>query len=85
MYILYFENKNNLRYYIKDAVYDSNGKIRYLLYSGQSRGNYYENWFIIDDESEVDKISTYIINGLINGKVCRKLDDNGYIFVVKKL
>lgn len=85
MYILYFENKNNLRYYIKDAVYDSNGKIRYLLYSGQSRGNCYENWFIIDDESEVDKISTYIINGLINRTHFIGLENDGYTFIVKKL
>ena len=85
MYLIYFENKNGFRHYVNHVVYDSNGEIKHIYFSSSIRGNYHETFYKNYDESEVDKISTYIINGLINRTHFRQFENNGYNFIVKKL
>lgn len=85
MYLIYFENKNDFRYYVNHVVYDSNGEVNHIYFSSRIRGDYHETFYKNYDESEVDKISTYIINGLINRTHFIGLENDGYTFIVKKL
>lgn len=83
MYILYFESKNGkLRYYVE---YDSNGKIKHVILTLRTSIGFNDKLYVMDNENKVKDISTYVISHLINRSHYRKLDDDGYTFIVKKL
>lgn len=86
MYILYFESKNGkFRYYVNYVEYDSNGKIKHVIFTLRTSIGFNDKFYAMDNENKVKEIATYVISHLINRSHYRKLDDDGYTFIVKKL
>ena len=86
MHVLYFESKDGkLRYYVNYIEYGYNGKLKHVIFTLRTSIGFDDKLYAIDNEDNVNDISTYVISRLINRTHYTKFVDSGYTFIVKEL